>query len=254
MARVDPVPDAPAAVAHADGERALVVADYHAGIERSLRRDGLEVRSHAAERRERLLDLLDRTAPDRMVFLGDLGHHIGEPDGEEREELEALVDAIDVPVTLVKGNHDGKLDAVVDSVTAGDGIRVGDVGFTHGHTWPARRVLDADVVCMGHEHPTVRLADDVGGSRVERVWLRGPLDPAPFEAHYDDFNLSGDPSAEPGHTFGELVVFPAFNDLSSGTWVNVDGQEFLAPFLPAALPEADAYLLDGTRLGPYRSL
>lgn len=267
MARVDPVPDAPAAVAHADGERALVVADYHAGIERSLRRDGLEVRSHAAERRERLLDLLDQTAPDRMVFLGDLGHHIGEPDGEEREELEALVDAIDVPVTLVKGNHDGKLDAVVDSVTAGDGIRVGDVGFTHGHTWPARRVLEADVVCMGHEHPAVRLADDVGGSRVERVWLRGPLDPAPFAEHDQEVSIGGEsgpsaepghtgtgPSAEPGHTFGELVVFPAFNDLSSGTWVNVDGQEFLAPFLPDALPEADAYLLDGTRLGPYRSL
>lgn len=245
MGRVDPVPGAPAAVASAAGERALVVADYHAGVERSLRSGGVEVRSHAEERRDRLLGLLERTDPDRVVFLGDLGHHIGEPEGEERDELETLVDAIDVPITLVRGNHDGKIDAVVDiDVTPSEGVRVGDVGFVHGHTWPAPHVLDADVVCMGHEHPTVRLADEVGGARVERVWLRGPLDPTPFAEHYDD-DLQ---------ITGELVVFPAFNDLSSGTWVNVDGQGFLAPFLPDALFDADAYLLDGTRLGPYRSL
>jgi hypothetical protein len=38
--------------------------------------------------------------------------------------------------------------------------------------------------------------------------------------------------------------------------VNVEGQGFLAPFLPDALVEeaTEAYLLDGTRLGPYRSV
>jgi len=52
------------------------------------------------------------------------------------------------------------------------------------------------------------------------------------------------------------VIVPAFNDRSGGTWVNVDGQGFLAPFLPEALVDSDtdAYLLDGTRLGPYRSV
>jgi hypothetical protein len=35
--------------------------------------------------------------------------------------------------------------------------------------------------------------------------------------------------------------------------VNVPGQGFLSPFLPEALLDgaAEAYLLDGTRLGPY---
>jgi metallophosphoesterase superfamily enzyme len=51
---------------------------------------------------------------------------------------------------------------------------------------------------------------------------------------------------------GELVVFPAFNDLSGGTWVNVTDREFLSPFLPEGLDEGQAYLLDGTRLGKYR--
>jgi hypothetical protein len=52
----------------------------------------------------------------------------------------------------------------------------------------------------------------------------------------------------------ELIVFPACNELVGGTWVNVEEQDFLAPFLPQGLDAATAYLLDGTRLGPYRSV
>ena len=129
-------------------------------------------------------------------------------------------------------------------MTPTGGIRVGEVGFAHGHTWPARRVLEADIVCVGHEHPAVRLEDEVGGNRAERAWLRGPLDADPFREHYD----------EALDITGELVVFPAFNDLSGGTWVNVDGQEFLSPFLPDGLADGEAYLLDGTRLGAYRQV
>ena len=254
MALVEPIPGEPAAVADigdsadgdaAEGKQALVVADYHAGIEVSLRREGLEVQSQAERRRERVLDLVSETRSDRVVFLGDLGHVIGTPEGAEHDELEALFDALDVPVTLVVGNHDGGLaDEFGIDATPPEGARFGDVGFAHGHTWPAPEVLEAETVCVGHEHPTVRLEDEVGGTRVERAWLRGSLDAAPFETHHgEQLNVHGD-----------LAVFPAFNDLSGGTWVNVEGQEFLAPFLPEACPDAELYLLDGTRLGRYRDV
>ncbi|MBP2250729.1 putative SbcD/Mre11-related phosphoesterase [Halarchaeum solikamskense] len=247
MAGVEPVPGRPVAVADCGDESALVVADYHAGIEASLRRDGLEAPSRADERRDRVLSLVVETGAERVVFLGDLGHRIGEPRGAERDELETLVADLPVPATLVRGNHDGGIADVVDiDVTPAEGVRVGGVGFCHGHTWPSRDVLEADVVCVGHEHPAVRLADEVGGSRVERVWLRGPLEGAPFAEHDD--------AARDTAVSGELVVCPAFNEYSGGTWVNVEGQEFLAPFLPEACPDAQAYLLDGTRLGPYRGL
>jgi hypothetical protein len=133
-------------------------------------------------------------------------------------------------------------------VTPGDGARFGDVGFLHGHTWPAPEVLGARVICIGHEHPAVKLEDSVGGSRVERAWLRGPLRREVFAGGLgvDAADLPwGDP---------ELVVFPAFNERSGGTWVNVEGQGFLAPFLPDGLESGEAYLLDGTRLGEYRSV
>src|SRR6056297_3664807 len=246
MALVEPVPGEPAALAAVgtagSAERALVVADYHAGIERSLRREGVEVRSRATQRRERLCRLAEENRVDRVVFLGDLGHAIGTPEGAEREEIAELLDALDVPVTLVVGNHDGGLAEAFDvDATPPEGTRIGDVGFAHGHTWPSRDVLEAETVCVGHEHPAVRLEDDVGGTRVERAWLRGPLSAEPFETHHGR-EIAAD---------GDLAVFPAFNDLSGGTWVNVEGQGFLAPFLPEGCPDAELYLLDGTRLGRY---
>jgi hypothetical protein len=252
-ARVEPVPGDPAAVAHAGTERVLVVADYHAGIEAGLRYErGVELESAADVRLARLERLLDRTTPDRLLVLGDLVHRIGPPDGDEVTELATLVDRVTdrVPMTLVPGNHDGGVaDTVAErgldlAVTDSGGVRLGPVGFVHGHTWPSAEVLEAEVVCMGHEHPTVRLEDEVGGSRVERAWLRGRLDPTVFEGH-------GGGTREGGT---ELVVVPAFNDRSGGTWVNVEGQSFLSPFLPDGLPDGDLYLLDGTRLGHYRRL
>jgi putative SbcD/Mre11-related phosphoesterase len=250
---VEPVTDEPAALVDLPDERALVIADYHAGIEVGLRREGVELASDADERIAALTALLDRTQPERLIVLGDLGHAIGDPWYTERDEIEKLLTAVRdrVPVTLVKGNHDGDVEALVRDlgieieITPTHGTRIGDLGVVHDHTWPGPEVLSADVVCVGHEHPEVRLVDEVGGRRLERVWLRGRLDPAPFRAHHDVPELAID---------GELVVFPAFNELSGGTWVNVPEQDFLAPFLPDGLAEGEVYLLDGTRLGPYRDI
>jgi len=249
---VQPVPDRAAATTVAAGERLLVVADYHAGLEVGLRRDGVELRSAAEERREALVELVRAERPDRVVLLGDVANAVGNPGEEERAELDALFGALTdhAPVSVAKGNHDGALDELVSelgygegvTVSDGEGVRLGDVGFAHGHTWPAPDVLDAGTVCIAHEHPQVRLEDEVGGARTERVWLRGQLDPAPFRDR--------DPSVAAD---GGLVVFPAFNDRVGGTWAN-EHDGFLSPFLPDGLRDGEAYLLDGTRLGRYDRL
>ena len=253
MPLVDPVSNAPAAVLDLPDARALAIADYHAGIEAGLRYErGVELESAAARRRERLLDLLARTAADRLVVLGDLAHRISAPEGTERTEIDALLDAVAdrVTVTLAAGNHDGGVaEAFGDrlEVLPPAGGRIGPVGIVHGHTWPDPSVLSAEVVCVGHEHPRVRLVDSVGGGRSERAWLRGSLRAEPFRAELGETVDAR--WAEP-----DLVVFPAFNDRSGGTWINVEEESFLSPFLPAAIGDGEAYLLDGTRLGPYRAV
>ncbi|OIB57125.1 metallophosphoesterase [Natrialba sp. SSL1] len=289
---VEPVPGEPAAIATLDRgygdqseppqtpERALFIADYHAGYEAGLRYErGVDVPSNAAERRERLFSLIERTSPDHLVVLGDLMHSIGDPGGAERGELEYLFESEplqSLDVTVVKGNHDGAIETWLGgdadasaapapvpeptpsptslTIVPGDGIALGDgsVGVCHGHTWPAREVLESDVLCLGHEHPCVRVEDEVGGSRVERVWLRGRADPAVFREHpgLDRDALpvwvTDDDAEAP-----QLIVVPAFNELVGGTWVNSAGQSFLSPFLPDGVVDGEAYLLDGTRLGPY---
>ncbi|WP_222918164.1 metallophosphoesterase [Natrinema sp. SYSU A 869] len=262
--RVEPVPGEPAATAVIGDERALLVADYHAGYEAGLRYErGVDVPSRAPDRRERLVSLLERTDPDRLVVLGDLMHSIGDPGGAERGELEVLFEsfASDLAVMVVKGNHDGRIEtwlaesddveAAVD-VVPGEGVALGDVGICHGHTWPSRAALESDVLCLGHEHPCVRLEDEVGGSRVERAWLRGRLDPAPFRDRSEYEGVSWLERADESPP--KVIVVPAFNDLVGGTWINVTGQSFLSPFLPSGLADGEAYLLDGTRLGPYGSV
>jgi hypothetical protein len=251
---IEPVPDAPAATATLDGECALVVTDVHAGIEVGLRYErGVELDSAAPERRGRLLTLLDRTGADRLVVVGDLAHRIGGPTGVEAAELRDFVDAVleRAALTLVPGNHDAGVaetlsDRAID-VRDPTGWRAGAVGFAHGHTWPTPEVLDVDVLVTGHEHPQVRVEDAVGGARTERAWLRGRLRREPFAAHHGE-GLSW-PDTDP-----ELVVVPAFNDRSGGTWINVPGEGFLTPFLPDGLTDGEAYLLDGTRLGDYERI
>jgi metallophosphoesterase superfamily enzyme len=257
---VEPIPGEPAAVVRTgdDGETALALADYHAGIEIGLRYErGVELESNADLRRIRLLGLLDRIEPDHLVVLGDLGHRVGGADGAEADELDDLLSALldRVPVTLVPGNHDTGVPERFASegrftLADGTGTRMGRVGFAHGHTWPSQDALEGEVLCIGHEHPAVRLEDSVGGGRKERAWLRGPLRPEPFAEHW------GVGVADLEWNDPELVIFPTFNDRSGGTWVNIEGQGFLSPFLPAAVVDdrTDAYLLDGTRLGPYRSV
>jgi len=262
--RVEPVTDSPAAVIKYDGRRALVVGDYHAGIEVGLRYErSVELPSNAADRRERLQALLETTTVDRLIVLGDLGHRIGSTNEAEREELDALYTALveesGIQITVALGNHDGGIDELwgdrdgVDVLPATGGLlgdtdeTPGSIGLLHGHTWPDPSLLSADVICIAHEHPTVKLQDSVGGYRTEKAWLRGRIDRSVISAGVD-----GDPSVS---AWGnpELIVFPAFNNRSGGTWINTN-EEFLAPFLPDALVDADCYLLDGTRLGEYTSV
>jgi len=243
--------------------RAVAIADYHAGIEAGLRYErGVELPSNAAVRLDRVFALIDDTGADQLIVLGDLGHRIGNPAGAEKAELDDFVSAVTarVPLVIVTGNHDSGVaeqyatrDRVTVYPSAGGTIGGPDnhaVGLIHGHTWPDRSVLSAEVICMGHEHPEVRLKDSVGGTRTVPVWLRGRLDRESIAAELDTTAAAG----ETGLADPEVVVFPAFNDRSGGTWINVSGQGFLSPFLPEALVDGEAYLLDGTRLGDYEQV
>lgn len=250
MVDVEPVVGEAAATVDLQRGRALVIADYHAGLERALTyRDGVSVYSRERQRRDRLIALIAETEATSLIVVGDLMHSIGDPTYSERHELEALVEAVPeaVDVTVIKGNHDGELESWLDGVTVhqAPGIVLDGLALSHGHTWPPADALAADVLVVGHEHPQVRLEDSVGGATIHRVWMRGRLDAQRVAEHLDINPPERDP---------RLVVMPAFNELSGGTWINVEDESFLIPYLPECLYDVDTYLLDGTKLARFEAL
>ena len=250
MVAVTPIVGEAAATVERESETALLIADYHAGLERALRyRDGVSVHSREQQRRDRLLGLLEETDADTLYVVGDLMHSIGDPTYSERRELETLLSSIpaEIDLIVIKGNHDGEIEQWLTGATVHQAPGTIDDGLalSHGHTWPPVGALDAEVIVIGHEHPQVRLEDSVGGSTVHRVWLRSELDGEFLADHLDVTPPDDNP---------ELVVLPAFNELSGGTWINVQDESFLVPYLPQSLIKPEVYLLDGTKLGQLGAL
>ena len=163
------------------------------------------------------------------------GHFPGRPSKPTPEtlgDLQRFVGDGDADLGIA---HDGDADRIV--VLDGDGDIVHEdtvVAILAGYYTRRHSSVDGetddDPVVVTTPNASARIDETVAaaGGRVERVWLRGDVEAAPFVGFH----------GESVDTPDEMVVFPAFNDLSGGTWVNVDGQEFLSPFLPAAIPAA----------------
>ena len=222
-------------------------------VDRAVEQRGIWTVDSAEAIRDRLLEFVAE-ADEKIVYLAADRFY-------STTLLEGLSTAADrgVSITVAPGNHDGGVADLWDDRAGvdilpqsggllGDADRGEAVGVCHGHTWPAPELLSTDVLCLAHEHPTVKLQDSVGGYRTEKAWLRGRLDREVMAAGVD-----ADPDAI-AWSDPELIVVPAFNDRSGGTWVNIESEGFLSPLLPEGLVDADCYLLDGTRLGAYQSV
>ena len=115
----------------------------------------------------------------------------------------------------------------------------------HGHTWPSKDVLRADLVVMGHLHPMVSLRTDVGGVLKKRVWLilegdRGILAERLKSKTRMRRKL-------------KLIVMPAFNPILTGISVNsLTPRDRLWPLMRGGgfeLRQAEVITLNGERLG-----
>ena len=102
---------------------------------------------------------------DELIILGDL-KHIG-----KKGRIKEFVEIFDKEITLVKGNHDVKINVNIN-IESSRGIRIGKYGLFHGHAFPSDDVLQAKKLIFAHAHPSILLTDEVGGLK-ERVWLEG---------------------------------------------------------------------------------
>lgn len=246
------VPGEPALVVKAGRQKVLVVADLHLGIEGELAESGISLPSQTPKVKRRILYLIERLRPDRIILLGDVKHGVPVASWQEWRELPALLEELmkHANVEIVPGNHDGDIEGMLPrGVVLHDvrGIRLGSVGLLHGHAWPSQEVMRCKTLVMGHTHPAVEIRDRYGGRIVEPVWLKVDLERSKLP---EDLR-SGDRRAR-------LVVMPAFGEMVGGAAVNRKmSEELIGPIFKsgaADVREAEVYLLDGTLLGKVRNL
>ena len=236
-------------------ESTLVVADLHMGIESELASRGVALPSQVPKIKERLLELIERERPKRLIFLGDVKHNVPIATWQEWRELPAFFEELakHVQVEVVLGNHDGGLDGMVPSgvkIHGVGGILLGkSIGLIHGHAWPSLELMKAKLLVSAHNHPAVKFRDELGARTIEPVWLKCKLDPSKLPK-----KLRG----VAGNSVPKLLVMPAFSELVGGAAVNrAVPKELIGPIFKsgaARIEDAEVYLLDGTCLGRVRDL
>ena len=135
----------------------LIVADIHLGKSATFRARGLPVpEGDTARDLERLRKLLRRCQASRLVIAGDLFHAPAGITPELESALAGFLAAVDIPVTLVIGNHDVKIRHLpapmhpVSQLDLGESIRVihdpkdmrGDRLHIAGHLHPVIKIPD----------------------------------------------------------------------------------------------------------------
>ena len=178
--------------------RNLVVADLHLGYEVSMAKEGVYLPPVFHRTINSLKFLLEREKPGRLIIAGDLKHSFV-PFRQERLELETFFSEISPlveEVILVRGNHDvGILWIRELGAEIMDEFEAGGWKIVHGH-----RLVEGERFIIGHEHPAVRLRDEVGALIKVPVFLRGE----------------------------NLIVLPAFSPWAYGNDVL---REIVSPFL-----------------------
>lgn len=144
-------------------QKRLLAADVHLGKAETFQAHGLGVPSGSdAADLQRLSQAVADTGAQQLVFLGDLVHHHSGWTPRVRMQLAELLTALDIPVILIRGNHDSFVqaeDVDGDFSCVDERLVAGDFKFCHHPTRQAERFTIA-----GHIHPTWTLRH--GGERL----------------------------------------------------------------------------------------
>ncbi|MBS7624793.1 MAG: metallophosphoesterase [Candidatus Bathyarchaeia archaeon] len=262
-------------------EKTLVISDIHLGWEASLSEEGVHIPSQTSKLLRRLERIISLEKPDCLLVLGDVKHTIEKIEIEEWRDVPFFFDRIreKVPrVKVVPGNHDGNIEVLLPEgveVAPQNGVIIGSIGLFHGHTWPDIKMLGCETLVIGHVHPTVTFRDYIGFRVTSQVWVKAPCDKhaliASMLKHYNVRFKRDEDLVELARTrfsvdakVKRLIIMPSFNDFLGGRAINKVSisreevfKDFIGPILRSrsvVLEEAELYLLDGTFLGPVKTL
>lgn len=183
-------------------DRALVISDLHLGFEGALAEQGVSIpRFQRRVILERLERMLDRVKAEKVIVAGDFKHEFSRNLTDEWIEVKQVLRFLRDRVTpvLVRGNHDNYLATILGDLNLPLQDRADVAGHTivHGH----EEVSTLHPIVMGHEHPAVKLKDELGAVVSVPAFL----------------------------VTDRLIVLPAYSPLALG--VDVSAYPYLSPIL-----------------------
>ncbi|MFH2100710.1 MAG: metallophosphoesterase [Candidatus Micrarchaeota archaeon] len=222
---------------------ALIVGDTHFGMEAKLRKKGVHAGNFSEIIFERLQKLIEETKAKKLILLGDVKENITMVDPITSRIISKL--RMLAEVIIVRGNHDGGIEGTGAGIKPSEGFVYENLGLAHGHSWPAKELMQCDYLVCGHQHPMVRVKDSLGKFHSEPVWVIADADPEKIGEHYEKFN----PKIK-------LVLMPAYNPLV-GSAINFPSEKQLGPLLNNKLFKLNRALLfrlDGPSLGELKNI
>ena len=249
-----------------DDTSVLLISDIHLGFEEDLaERRGVQFPPQHPVILERIERLLKKHNISHLFIIGDVKHTILTDSYYNWEIIPEFMETLvkQVKTTVIPGNHDGDLKALLPrdvTITDVRGVLVGpkseQIGFLHGHSWPSADVLEAEMIVVGHNHPTIRRFRDASVPEIGRpsrrryagtvpVVLKTKLDKNCVRNAMGILEIQDDIGCI-------LITLPSFNELLSGISVNYPKSEFLGPIFEnkcALLSESEVHSTDGIYLG-----
>lgn len=200
-----------------EAERVLCIADPHIGYVWAHRQAGqmMPVVSHD-DCAARLQEICADYSPSRTVVLGDVVHR-ALPKSEVQRELAYFIGvaAACAPLTLILGNHDRGIAALLDgSVDCQRSLKIGEYALLHGDA-PLENTESRGAI-IGHEHPAISLGDGVRHAKFP-CFVAGP----------------------------ELVILPAFSQWAAGA--DITSGDFMSEWVRQT-EVTDAVVIMGKRL------
>lgn len=135
----------------------LIVADVHLGKSAAFRAQGLPVpEGDSARDLARLTALVEKSQARHLVIAGDLFHAPSGMTHEIKTALDGFMSRLEIPITLVVGNHDVKIRQLPAGLTITPQLDLQDqLRIVHD---PAH-VSGERLHIAGHWHPVVKIPD-----------------------------------------------------------------------------------------------
>nr|KXH74749.1 MAG: hypothetical protein AM325_12310 [Candidatus Thorarchaeota archaeon SMTZ1-45] len=249
-----------------DDSSVLLISDIHLGLEEELAESrGVRFPHQHPAMLKRLERLLKKHEISHLMIIGDVKHTILTDSHYNWEIIPEFMKTLTefVETTVIPGNHDGDLTALLPrnvNIVDVRGMLTGpeneQVGLLHGHSWPSADILDAKMIVVGHNHPTIRRVRDASVPEIGRSSRRRYAGTVPVVLK-SKLNKNCVRSAIgvleiPDDTMCSIITLPSFNELLSGISVNHPKSDFLGPLFEnqcARLSESEVYSVDGIYLG-----